>query len=233
MDRCGRTAAFVGKDIRYNTDQLRCFGTPQETEDRFAIDYRFGKIIPDDYVKSFSDFLIRIRNNIYFYDRDMYAKHTFKCHIAMVKMDFKRSYHERRDTVILNEIEVRPCAANNGMSKLILWQIIKSCEALKLDFVVEGPLEQTRDILGGINSRLVDSFFQPPERLRTTPMGFIYDHYLLESLLPLETFSSLDESHFKIAHFLIKKQGDFKHDLTLNRDAFPTADVMNNGPSSN
>jgi hypothetical protein len=139
--------------------------------------------------------------------------------------------NNNNNAVILRTIEVRPCAANNGISKLILWQIVKCCEASGFDFVVNTPLRQTRDILDGINARLQESFSQPGERWRETPLGFIYDRMECESVLPFETFSILNVNHFKIARFLIKNPhpGYPKQALTLNVDAFPTAHVMTYG----
>ena len=237
----GSTGAFVGDHIKYNTDQLAAFGTPEELEMKFALDYRFGFIIPEDYVKKFADFLTEIRCSIYHANCEyIEGRYEYRCPIAAVCMSFeserssrKRRRHRRNNNnaVILRTIEVRPCAANNGISKLILWQIVKCCEASGFDFVVDAPLRQTRDILDGINARLQESFSQPGERWRETPLGFIYDRRERESVLPFETFSILNVNHFKIARFLIKNPhpGYPKQALTLNVDAFPTAHVMTYG----
>ena len=116
--------------------------------------------------------------------------------------------------------------------KLILWQIIKSCEAFKCDFTVDHPLEQTRHILDGITAKLEEDFFpqMPPERSRTLPEGFKYNTEERESTILYPNLLRLRVGHFKIGHFLMSRPGNPANNLLLNSDAFPTADVMNYGP---
>jgi hypothetical protein len=224
--KCIRTAAFVDTDIEYKTDQIRAFGTPQESEERFSKDYGFGDIIPDNYVSLFKNFLIEIDNRVFRYAAgEKNAGGNIKCHIAAVIVNFEKS----KDTFVLEEIEVRPCAQKIGISKLILWQIVKSCEASGCNFLVDFPVEQTRNILEGINARFEGLFLQQPDRLRTTPDGFTYNPKARTSTLLYQNLHFLEPSHFKIGHFLRSHIGSSKEILYLKTDAFPTAHVMNYG----
>jgi hypothetical protein len=150
---------------------------------------------------------------------------VYHCHIAKVFFRFRQDCSGRY-TAILSEIQVRPCATKLGIAKLILWQIVKSCERFKCDFVVSDPYTQTKGILDRINTRFKNSL---PIHLQQD--AFIYDDGRMETGITYELLLRL-----KVEHFNIENKLKFIHQmpgyvLELIPEMFPSAAIMNYGPN--
>ena len=233
--KCARTAAYLNPNIKYDSEQTDVFRSPMITELQFA--RRFGEMIPDHYLEFLSTFLTEIHNIIReckMGKRTSYTTYPVRCHIVTVFIQFRKKEDDERcesDTIILQEIEVRPCAQDRGISKLIIWQFFKSCEQYKCWFMVDGPLKPTQLILTGINNRFQNSFSYPPERSSKSlpPEGFKYFSGIhSHSIISLNDLLQMRPNHLKIQHML--RSSASNHILLLNPDAFPTADEMNYGP---
>ena len=144
------------KALRYDSDQKELFGTPAEQENLFATEYLKkpkrnrslnGYVFKDAeiseaYTQHFLNWLKLIHNESFKYIFDEDKDYFYEvCDVALVRI------FPKKKSIILARVEFRPCAQGLGLIKLLLCQLIKTCQIQKKSLVVYKPFNDNRCIL--------------------------------------------------------------------------------------
>ncbi len=135
--------AHVPDTVKYNTEEIKIFGTPQKVEDLFA--EAFGLLISDDYYEKFLNMIQQFENEIIedFNSSIKERYYDLNCEILIctIKID------EYEDELIITTVKVRPCASGYGFYRLFLWMLKDIATNYRFKLVVSGVLSRNRQIL--------------------------------------------------------------------------------------
>ena len=136
-------------NLKYKRDQIKEFGTPENHEKVMVRYMKHAPItrsfngdpivedkISDNYIFHLQSWLKIIHENC-FEGKDKFYE---ICDVAMVKIYVFDAY------ISLARVEVRPCAQGLGLIKLLLCQLIKTCQVLNKSLSVFEPVGDTKDI---------------------------------------------------------------------------------------
>jgi len=201
-------AAPYPKELRYTPEQEKIFKTPKEHELIFAKSFKHSPNhsylspthpitddISSDYTRHFGIFLQQINNVA---SKKSNIPQFIFCDIVAVTL-----WMAKPTSISLAIINIRPCAQGLGISKLIFYQLIKICFELQKDFVVDGPIEETRDILHSLFDSTIsnDKFRQ----------------YILDNTLGSDEFpiSHIQNDHIFFNEFSNEKRENFYNSLYI------------------
>ena len=201
------TAAHIPKNVVYDTEQKQIFYDTDVAEQWFSKHY--DNLILDDYVIVFQNFLERIHQTIvHIIDSEVSLERRreieLSCPLAriVIRMNTENS-------VMLQSIQVRPCAAKIGIGKIILWQLIKTCQSINMNLIIYRPVAVARALLKSLNC------------------NFIYYPESRASILHLMHMHQASLASFRLGNKIAHSVPEYK--VLLNKSEFPHVDALNYG----
>jgi len=204
------TSAIVPMGFFYDDDEEKWFGSPQQTECAFY--GFFGPDISNDYVSKLEEFLKCIHDTIVKgKESNLHLVNNGNIPRMNSELVFLNLSFPQEGWVSMDSILVRPCGRRLGISKLVFWQIIKTCLFLGLVLRFDNPLTKTREALK-----------------RLEPMVLV-DEENKSAFCGQLGLSLLKLSLFQIENLLVLDPSMPPFHLKLNSASFPPAAVFNDG----
>ena len=153
------TSAFVKPNAVFRDEgAMKWLGSPHKLEEKFAVEFRMGDIINENYIQEFEAIL----NQLLMIIIEKYQGHRtdefeIKTQIFYLKMEIV----PERFCVNLKEVYMRPCAEGMGFYKMIMLQIVRACLFLKCHLIVQHPLEGSKYVLELIREAKLQSVRSP------------------------------------------------------------------------
>ena len=206
--------ARVPPTVTYSPEVIEWLGSPEDMEAEFA-DIKTDKI-PDDYLKDVEKQFENIGSDIV--NGELYGSHSH------VIFGYIFSY-PRIQRVVLAVTYVRPCAEKCGFLRLLLYQIARVAYAKGFDMHIDAPYPAMLQILTkafgvkDLQECAQEQNYVGGHRKGFKKQRYVVDHADLEGAI----------TKLGVASLLSGTPAAYPSRLQLKRDAFPTADKLNNG----
>jgi len=207
--------AHVPSKVKYSPQVTRWLdGGPKEQEELFA-SFK-GSVIPEDYLVSVEDQLANIQSCI--------LSGMLFNEFSHVVFGYIFSY-PRMTRVVFAITYVRPCAERCGFSRLLLYQTARVAYATGCDMHIDDPYPAMLVILyRAFGVKDLQEYGQEEDYVGGKPKGWKTKRYVVAFAELVDAFTKLG-----VEQYFSGTPEPYPARLQLKRDAFPTADKLNNG----